>query len=54
MPNPRRLWDSCTIIDYLAGKTDVADACSKVIEQAERGELEIAVSVLATFEVAYL
>ena len=54
MPNPRRLWDSYTIIDYLAGKTDVADACSKVIEQAERGELEIAVSVLATIEVAYL
>ena len=37
MPNPRRLWDSCTIIDYLAGKTDVADACSKVIEQPSVG-----------------
>ena len=51
---PRRLWDSCVIIDYLAGRAEVADACSKTIEQAERGELEIVVSVMATVEVAYL
>ena len=54
MPPPRRLWDSCVIIDYLAGRADVAEPCSEIIEQAERGEIEIVVSVIATIEVAYL
>jgi predicted nucleic acid-binding protein len=54
MPPPRRLWDSCVIIDYLAGRADVAKACSEIIKQAERGEIEIVVSVIATIEVAYL
>jgi predicted nucleic acid-binding protein len=54
MPTPRRLWDSCTIIDYLAGTTGVGETCAKIIEQAERGELEILVSAVATIEVAYL
>ncbi len=54
MPAPRRLWDSCVIIDYLAGRAEVGEACTKIIEQAERGELEIVVSALAEVEVAYL
>ena len=54
MPAPRRLWDSCVILDYLAGTPGVADACSRIIEQGERGEIEIVVSMLATVEVAYL
>ena len=54
MPAPRRLWDSCVIIDYLVGRAELAESCSNIIEQAERGELEIVVSTLATIEVAYL
>ena len=51
---PRRLWDSSVIIGYLAGQPDIANDCENIIEQAERGELEIVVSALATIEVAYL
>ena len=54
MPPLRRLWDSCVIIDYLAGREEVKEACSMIIEQAERGEIEIVVSAMATIEVAYL
>ncbi len=54
MPTPRRLWDSCTIIGYLAGSSEVAETCSQIIEQAERGELSIVVSAMAMIEVAYL
>ncbi len=54
MPTPRRLWDSSVIIEYLAGTAEVAEACSKIIAQAEHGELEIVVSTMATIEVAYL
>ena len=54
MPTPRRLWDSCTIIDYLAGSPEVAETCSQIIEQAERGGLSIFVSAMARTEVAYL
>lgn len=48
---PRRLWCSCTIIDYLKG-TDRAKPCLEIIEHAEHGEIEIAVSMLAHAEVA--
>ena len=54
MAKPIRLWDSCVIIDYLGGNDAVRQACSGIIAQAERGELEIMVSALATVEVAYL
>ena len=54
MPLPRRLWDSCVLIDYLAGSAEVAEACNKIIAQAEMGVLEIVVSAMATIEVAYL
>ena len=50
----RRLWDSSVVIGYLAGYPETAEDCRLVIEQAERGELEILVSAMATIEVAYL
>ena len=54
MPPIRRLWDSSVILGYLAGHTEVAENCSRIIEQAQRGELEIVVSTMAATEVAYL
>ena len=54
MPGPRRLWDSSVIIGYLGGQKDIAAACNNIISRAERGELEIVVSTVATIEVAYL
>ena len=54
MPGPRRLWDSCIVIGYLAGYEDLKPDCPLIIDQAERGQLEIVVSVIATIEVAYL
>ena len=54
MPGPRRLWDSCIILGYLGGEVHLAEPCDAVIEAAERGELEIMVSMEAEIEVAYL
>ncbi len=54
MPGPRRLWDSSVVIGYLAGEADLAEPCGDIIEAAQRGELEIAVSIEAAIEVAYL
>ena len=51
---PRRLWDSSVIIGYLAGQDDLAEACTNIIDGAERGELDIVVSTIAMIEVAYL
>ena len=50
MPPPRRVWCSCTIIKYLAGDP-VAQVCEQIVEQGERGEIEIVVSTLAEAEV---
>jgi predicted nucleic acid-binding protein len=52
-PPPRRVWGSSTIINYLAGK-EVAQDCKLIIQQAERGELEIVTSILAEAEVVKL
>ena len=48
----RRLWDACTIIDYLAG-TKRAEPCRDYIGQVERevGQHEIVVSMWAEAEV---
>ena len=54
MAASRRLWDSNVVIGYLAGYSGIADACNNIISRAERGELEIVVSTLATIEVSYL
>ncbi|MCH7786479.1 MAG: type II toxin-antitoxin system VapC family toxin [Chloroflexi bacterium] len=54
MAVPRRVWDSCIVIGYLAGYEELKPDCLQIIEQAKRGELEIMVSALATIEVAYL
>jgi len=52
LATPRRLWCSCTIIDYLKGEARAAEHCDAILAQAERGELEIVVSALAAAEVA--
>ena len=54
MPADRRLWDSSVIIGYLAGQEDLRQNCEGIISLAERGEVEILVSAMATIEVAYL
>lgn len=54
MPVPRRLWDSCVVIGYLAGYEDLKPDCPLIIQQAEREELEIVVSAITTIEVAFL
>ena len=54
MAASRRLWDSSVVIGYLAGYPRIADACKNINSRAERGELEVVVSALATIEVAYL
>jgi predicted nucleic acid-binding protein len=51
MAKPRRLWDASVIIDYLKG-TGEAGVCDDIIEHAGKGDLEIAVSMLAHAEVA--
>ena len=50
MPKPRRLWCSCVVIDYLKGEPR-AKPCEEIIEHGVKGELEIAVSMLAHAEV---
>src|ERR1700683_5249534 len=47
---PRRMWCSCTIIAFLKGEAR-AQPCIEIIEHAEKGEVEIAVSMLAHAEV---
>ena len=54
MPGPRRLWDSSVVIGYLAGEVDLAEPCGDIIAAAKRGELQIALSIEAAIEVAYL
>ncbi len=54
MPVPRRLWDSCIVIGYLAGYPELKPDCLPLIEQAKRGEIEIVVSMIAEVESAYL
>ena len=54
MPPARRLWDSVIVLGYLAGYEDLKPDCPLIIQQAQRGELEIIVSEMAKVEVAYL
>lgn len=54
MADARRVWDSCTIIDYLAGTERAAPHCQLIIDSAQRGETEIIVSALAEAEVVKL
>ena len=54
MPVPRRLWDSSVVVGYLAGYESLKPNCPQIISQAQRGELEIIVSTIATIEAAYL
>lgn len=54
MPVPIRLWDSNIILYYLAGEPRLKSVCDLIIKQAERGEIQLRVSVVAQAEVAYL
>ncbi len=49
----RRMWCSCTIIDYLKG-AERAKPCIEIIEHQRQGVREIVTSVLAEAEVAHL
>lgn len=53
MAPERRVWCTCTIIDYLAGKA-WAEPCKRVVERAAAGAIEIVVSTLAEAEVVKL
>ena len=54
MPVSRRVWDACVVIGYLAGYDELKPDCPQIIEQAQRGDLEIMVSAFAPVEAAYL
>lgn len=54
MAIPRRLWDSNLVLSYLSGDPNIHRDCDLIIGQAERGELELAVSAIAEVEVAFL
>ena len=49
-----RVWDSSVIIAYLGNEVAYRDVLLSLIEQGERGALNIVVSSLATIEVAYI
>ena len=49
----RRMWCSCTIIDYLKG-AERAKPCIEIIQHQRQGAREIVTSILAEAEVAYL
>ena len=53
-PPERRLWDSSVITAYLAGEPDHAAAIEGIISRAQRGDIQIMVSAMATIEVAYI
>lgn len=50
----RRVWDACTMCDYLKGADWLKDAAEKIIRQAENGETEILVSTLTRIEIPFL
>lgn len=54
MPGQRRVWCSSVIIDYLQGADRAKPDCQLIVEQAERGEIEILVSTLTIAEVTNL
>ena len=51
---PRRAWDPCVIIDYLAGAPRAEEHVRPLVERAIAGELEIVVSAYAEVEVVKL
>ena len=50
----RRAWDSDTCLAFLNDETGRADGCARVLEAAEKGEVELVVSTLAMGEVLFL
>ena len=53
MAAERRVWCSCTIIDYLKG-AERAHPCIEIINYMRKGVQEVVTSVIAEGEVAYL
>lgn len=53
MAAARRMWCSCTIIDYLKGVVR-AEPCIEIISHMQEGSQEIVTSILAEAEVAHL
>jgi len=56
VPRPQiaRVWDSCVIAEYLAGKPAAEHHARPIVESAKRGEIQIWVSLFAHVEVAFL
>ena len=52
MPAARRVWCSCTTIDYLKGEPRAKPHCDLIINDCIAGNVEIVVSVLSHIEVA--
>lgn len=52
--NLRRYWDSACCFGYLANQTGRADACDRVLKDAQAGGCEILVSALTIAEVLHL
>ncbi len=50
----RRLWDSCVVIGFLAGYEEIKQDCELIIQDAERGRIEIAISQITKVETAFL
>lgn len=50
----RRSWDSDACLAFLKNEPGTSDACQRVLEAAERGALEIAVSSLVLAEVLWV
>lgn len=50
----RRYWDSACCFGYLQNQADRAEACERVLRDAERGNCEIVISALTIAEVLHL
>lgn len=49
-----RVWDSCVITDYLAGRPNALPHAKPIVDAARRGEVQLWVSLFCEVEVAYL
>lgn len=50
----RRYWDTTTFFAWLANQADRADKCKRIVDWAERGEIEIVTSALTIAEVLWM
>lgn len=49
-----RVWDSCVITDYLAGKANALPHAKPIVDAARRGDVQLWISLFCEVEVAYL